>query len=104
MGKLLTKAKKKRSIDEEIAYAARMNGNLAVQPRPIASDARVLWSGGKSALYLGESLAWMESLPAESVDCIWTDPPYKLSNGGITCIAGKMVSVNKGKWDESEGV
>ena len=35
---------------------------------------------------------------------IFADPPYFLSNGGITCHAGKMVSVNKGKWDKSRGV
>ena len=34
---------------------------------------------------------------------IFADPPYFLSNGGITCHAGKMVSVNKGKWDKSKG-
>jgi site-specific DNA-methyltransferase (adenine-specific) len=34
---------------------------------------------------------------------IFADPPYFLSNGGITCHAGKMVSVNKGKWDVSQG-
>jgi site-specific DNA-methyltransferase (adenine-specific) len=31
---------------------------------------------------------------------IFADPPYFLSNGGITCHAGKMVSVNKGQWDK----
>lgn len=39
-----------------------------------------------------------------SVDMIFADPPYFLSNGGITCYAGRMASVNKGKWDESKGV
>jgi site-specific DNA-methyltransferase (adenine-specific) len=34
---------------------------------------------------------------------IFADPPYFLSNGGITCHAGKMVKVNKGQWDESKG-
>jgi site-specific DNA-methyltransferase (adenine-specific) len=34
---------------------------------------------------------------------IFADPPYFLSNDGITCHAGKMVSVNKGKWDKSRG-
>ncbi|MGC2423420.1 MAG: DNA methyltransferase [Nitrospirota bacterium] len=43
-------------------------------------------------------------VPASCVDVIFADPPYFLSNGGITCHAGKMVSVNKGKWDESKGV
>ncbi|HEY4837543.1 MAG TPA: site-specific DNA-methyltransferase [Candidatus Acidoferrales bacterium] len=42
-------------------------------------------------------------MPAESVDLIFADPPYFLSNGGITCHAGKMVSVNKGAWDKSQG-
>lgn len=36
-------------------------------------------------------------------DMIFADPPYFLSNGGITCQSGKMVRVNKGDWDESRG-
>ena len=36
-------------------------------------------------------------------DMIFADPPYFLSNGGITCQSGKMVRVNKGDWDESQG-
>jgi site-specific DNA-methyltransferase (adenine-specific) len=35
---------------------------------------------------------------------IFADPPYFLSNGGFTCHAGKVVSVNKGKWDVSKGL
>ena len=35
---------------------------------------------------------------------IFADPPYFLSNDGITCHAGRMVSVNKGKWDKSKGI
>lgn len=35
---------------------------------------------------------------------IFADPPYFLSDGGITCHAGKMVSVNKGRWDRPPGV
>lgn len=37
-------------------------------------------------------------------DMIFADPPYFLSNGGITCHAGRMVSVDKGGWDKSRGV
>ncbi len=37
-------------------------------------------------------------------DMIFADPPYFLSNGGVTCHAGKMVSVDKGGWDKSKGV
>lgn len=36
----------------------------------------------------------------ESIDMIFADPPYFLSNGGITCHAGHMVSVDKGSWDK----
>ena len=36
-------------------------------------------------------------------DCIFADPPYFLSNGGITCHAGRMVKVDKGDWDKSRG-
>ncbi len=68
--------------------------------------AEEVWSSKdkRSRLYWGESIAWMNSLKPESVDCIWTDPPYLLSNGGITCVAGKMVKVDKGSWDKSQGL
>ena len=46
----------------------------------------------------------LAKLPENSVDMIFADPPYFLSNGGFTCHAGKKVSVNKGKWDVSKGV
>ena len=37
-------------------------------------------------------------------NCIFADPPYFLSNDGITCVNGKMVKVNKGDWDKSKGI
>lgn len=46
----------------------------------------------------------MAAIPENSIDMIFADPPYNLSNGGFTVHAGKRVSVNKGKWDESAGV
>ena len=45
----------------------------------------------------------LPKLKDNSVDCIITDPPYFLSNDGITCKSGKMVSVNKGNWDKRKG-
>lgn len=44
----------------------------------------------------------LKELPENSIDMIFADPPYLLSNGGITCKNGKMVSVNKGKWDKAK--
>ena len=34
---------------------------------------------------------------------IFADPPYFLSNGGISVQSGKQVSVDKGDWDKSQG-
>jgi len=36
-------------------------------------------------------------------DMVFADPPYFLSNGGLTVENGKVVSVNKGNWDKSFG-
>ena len=33
-------------------------------------------------------------------DMIFADPPYFLSNGGISIQSGKVVCVNKGEWDK----
>jgi site-specific DNA-methyltransferase (adenine-specific) len=57
----------------------------------------------KIRFFQGDSLVLLAAIPEESVDLIFADPPYFLSNGGITCHAGRMVSVNKGKWDKSSG-
>jgi len=54
-------------------------------------------------LYLDDALNVLDRIPDESVDMIFADPPYNLSNDGFTCHAGKRVSVNKGEWDRSKG-
>ena len=56
-----------------------------------------------SELVRADQAQYLASLADESVDCVWTDPPYFLSNGGSTCVNGKRTSVNKGRWDESAG-
>lgn len=55
-------------------------------------------------LYQGNCLEVLKEIPENSVDMIFADPPYNLSNGGFTVHAGKMVSVNKGDWDKSNGL
>ena len=49
----------------------------------------------------GDSLKILKSIEPKTIDMIFADPPYFLSNDGITCSGGKMVSVNKGDWDKS---
>ena len=53
-----------------------------------------------SALYLADTFEQLKKFPDEYVDMIFADPPYFLSNGGITCNSGRAVSVNKGDWDK----
>ncbi len=36
-------------------------------------------------------------------DMVFADPPYFLSNNGLSIQNGQIVSVNKGTWDKSEG-
>ena len=63
-----------------------------------------LFSERNIQLYNADVLEALEALPEESVDMVFADPPYNLSNDGITCDHGKMVSVNKGDWDKSRGI
>lgn len=52
-------------------------------------------------LILGDTFSVLETIQPGTIDMIFADPPYFLSNGGITCQAGHMVSVNKGDWDKA---
>ena len=54
----------------------------------------------EAQLILGDSFKILNKMKTEAVDMIFADPPYFLSNDGITCQGGKMVSVNKGSWDK----
>src|SRR5260370_12586942 len=54
-------------------------------------------------IYQADCLDLLPQIPESSVDLVFADPPYFLSNGGITCPAGKMASVNKGEWDKLPG-
>lgn len=53
-------------------------------------------------LLSGDCIELLNSFDFE-FDMIFADPPYFLSNDGISCHAGKIVSVNKGEWDRSRG-
>ncbi|NLJ49784.1 MAG: site-specific DNA-methyltransferase [Candidatus Atribacteria bacterium] len=58
---------------------------------------------GNFVLYLSDCLSILEQLPENSIDMIFADPPYNLSNGGFSVHAGRRVSVDKGEWDKSKG-
>lgn len=62
------------------------------------------YSTGTEMLLLGDTFELLESIKEGSIDMIFADPPYFLSNDGITCQAGRMVSVNKGEWDKVQSL
>jgi site-specific DNA-methyltransferase (adenine-specific) len=64
-------------------------------------DAHPFYQSGSEdfTLYYGDCLELLPLLK-EKVDVVFADPPYFLSNGGISVQSGKIVSVNKGEWDK----
>ena len=83
--------------------SSTLNAQPSTMPPRLAftDPARGIW------LYHGNSLELLDAIAAKypdgRFDAIFADPPYFLSNGGITCHAGKMVKVDKGDWDVSRG-
>ncbi len=92
-------------MDLPAGLPARVRATVpAAKPaRPVAVADYWTAPDGRARLIRGDSLEVLEQLPEASVDVIFADPPYFLSNNGTTCQAGKRVSVNKGKWDASMG-
>ncbi len=60
---------------------------------------------GEIALYHGDSVDVLPTVEMPgAVDLLFADPPYFLSNGGITCKNGKRAKVDKGAWDRLESI
>jgi len=55
-------------------------------------------------VYVADCIELMRLMPAESVDAIFADPPYRLSGGGVTVKSGRLAPVNKGEWDRPLGL
>ena len=51
-------------------------------------------------LLQGDCMERLKEIEDNSIDCIFADPPYFLSNGGISVQSGKQVCVDKGDWDK----
>lgn len=51
-------------------------------------------------IYHGDCRKILHGIPDSSIDAIFADPPYFLSNGGISVQSGKQVCVDKGDWDK----
>jgi len=84
-------------FDLQIKKAHNLDTVTSMKPYYASKD-------GKFKLYLADSFEFLKDFPKNSVDMIFSDPPYMLSNGGFTVHAGRRVSVNKGTWDKSKGL
>ncbi len=75
----------------------------------LAEVGRLALEDAREGIFLceGDCLAVLDAVNARHpdgvFDAIFADPPYFLSNGGVTCKSGRMVRVNKGGWDKSRG-
>ncbi|WP_243344512.1 site-specific DNA-methyltransferase [Anaerococcus sp. AGMB09787] len=56
----------------------------------------------KTVIFNQDAFTVLPKIKSDSIDLIVTDPPYFLSNDGITCKSGKVSSVNKGDWDKAK--
>jgi site-specific DNA-methyltransferase (adenine-specific) len=81
-------------MEQIVGYIATDNVKQNIKP---------IYKTDDTILYNDDCFEIMSSFPDNYVDMVFADPPYNLSNGGVTCHAGKMVSVNKGIWDKSKG-
>ena len=55
-------------------------------------------------LYNCNCFDFFKTIPDNTFDMIFADPPYFLSNGTFTCQNGRMVSVKKGNWDMGKSI
>jgi site-specific DNA-methyltransferase (adenine-specific) len=61
------------------------------------------FSSKNAVIFNADCREILSHIPENTVDMIFADPPYMLSNNGFTCQNGRMAHVNKGEWDKSNG-
>lgn len=97
------------SRDPDRAEEFRAEHGLVPESPEVIQPSRISFSDLDRGLHLfhGDCLEIMDAMSAKHpngcFDLIFADPPYFLSNGGITCHGGRMVRVDKGAWDKSRG-
>jgi site-specific DNA-methyltransferase (adenine-specific) len=82
----------------QATHAGTPHAAAPALPDPVFHDAKQ-----HIKIFQGDCFDILAAIPESCVDLIFADPPYFLSNNGVTCHAGHMVSVNKGQWDKLPG-
>jgi len=80
-----------------------MNSRLSEILANLLKKTAFFFQSESAAIFNGNCLEILRFIPENSIDMIFADPPYMLSNDGLTCHSGKMANVNKGNWDKSKG-
>ena len=73
---------------------------ITMREKPLA----IAQETNRYQVFQGDCLEVLSHLEPDTVDLVFADPPYNLSNDGFTCQSGRAVSVNKGDWDKSQGI
>ena len=88
-------------FDFDAPYFVAQETQTSKNNRVFCDSVRGIYLYQANCLELMDMIA--QKYPNGCFDMIFADPPYFLSNGGISCKNGQMVSVNKGDWDKSQG-
>jgi site-specific DNA-methyltransferase (adenine-specific) len=97
------RAKRHLHLAEKVIPPKKVFKNVIIDTDP-ADEIKPYFSSENSVIFNQDCLEVLSRIPENSIDMIFADPPYMLSNNGFTCQNGRMVSVNKGKWDKSNGL
>lgn len=109
MSKAAHRTKKDRAVAVTDGLTYQPEDGLVGNAPGVLQPSRLVYSESARGIhfYHGDSFEVMDAMAAKHpngcFDLIFADPPYFLSNGGITCHAGRMVKVDKGAWDKSRG-
>ena len=87
-----------KDISPEKTFKKVVNG--IIKPE---NEINPYYSSENAIIFNQDCLEVLSRINENSINMIFADPPYMLSNNGFTCQNGKMANVNKGKWDKSNG-
>lgn len=105
----MTSANYSKNLESDLVHLLDKSRTSGFSENGVPSVSRLVLSNREAAAYLYQANCLeimdmlIEKYPQGCFDMVFADPPYFLSNGGITCQAGKMVKVHKGDWDKSQG-
>ena len=71
-----------------------------VMKRLLGKNEQYFYENESTQIIHRDSFRVLAKLRPESIDMIFADPPYFLSNNCVRCKGGRMVSVNKGDWNK----